>query len=295
MWSAIWILSLPVLLQQLMAAGVGLVDKILAGNLPKAIVVPALDAIGIGSYVGWLIGIAMAGLGIGGQALIARAIGAGDTDQAGRALGQAMALSIVWGAVVAAVMWFTAYPLARMTQLSDDATVYCVQYVRIIALAMPFTGIMMVGAMCLHGAGETVRPSVIAIGVNVVNIVLAWALSGVEIEFAGRVIPNPFPFDLNVIGIAAGTAISYLFGAATTLYVLIRGVKDLSLRKRDLRLDNSMIRRIVYLGVPNFFEGMAMWGVNLFVLIFIGQIDRRSLENRTSEGLQGAHLIAVQW
>src|SRR5688572_21722719 len=47
MWSAIWILALPVLIQQLMAACVGLVDKILAGNLPEQIVVPALDAISI--------------------------------------------------------------------------------------------------------------------------------------------------------------------------------------------------------------------------------------------------------
>ena len=33
-----------------------------------------LDGLGVGSYVGWFIGVAMAGLGIGGQALIARAM-----------------------------------------------------------------------------------------------------------------------------------------------------------------------------------------------------------------------------
>ena len=42
MWSAIWILALPVLLQQTMAACVGLVDKIIAGSLPEPIVVAAL-------------------------------------------------------------------------------------------------------------------------------------------------------------------------------------------------------------------------------------------------------------
>ena len=78
MWAAIWILALPVLLQQTMAACVGLADKIMAGGLPDQIVVAALDGLGIGAYVGWFIGIAMTGLGIGGQALIARANGAGD-------------------------------------------------------------------------------------------------------------------------------------------------------------------------------------------------------------------------
>jgi Na+-driven multidrug efflux pump len=310
-----------VLLQQLMAAGVGLVDKILAGSLPKAIVVPALDAISIGSYAGWLIGIAMAGLGIGGQALIARAIGAGDQRQSGRALGQAIGLSIVWGALVGAAMWFLAPLLARVCQLSADATVYCLQYVHMIAYAMPCTGIMMVGAMCMHGAGETTKPSVIAAGVNVVNIIASWILSGVDIRFGDRVLVNPFSFDLHVIGIAAGTAISYLVGAAWTLCVLMRGVKDLKLHLPHMRYDRSMSHRIIRLGVPNFFEGLAMWGVNLFVLIFIGQIARRGIESAGGggaaalaagaaanmagpqsgggvgggEGLQGAHIIAVQW
>lgn len=40
---------------------------------------------------------------------------------------------------------------------------------------------------------------------------------------------------------------------------------------------------------------MAMWGVNLFVLIFIGQIARRALADGGGEGLQGAHIIAIQW
>ena len=119
MWAAIWILALPVLIQQFMAACVGLVDKVLAGNLPNGIVVPAMDAVSIGSYVGWLIGIAMAGLGIGGQAIIARAIGSGDTGEAGRALGQATTLSLGWGAMVGLVMWMCAGPLADMCGLSE--------------------------------------------------------------------------------------------------------------------------------------------------------------------------------
>ncbi|MGI9013621.1 MAG: hypothetical protein ACR2GY_05150, partial [Phycisphaerales bacterium] len=61
--AAIWILAVPVLLQQTMQACVGLVDKKLAGNLPEEIVRSAMDGLGIGSYIGWFIGIAMAGLG----------------------------------------------------------------------------------------------------------------------------------------------------------------------------------------------------------------------------------------
>ncbi|MCI0629906.1 MAG: MATE family efflux transporter, partial [Phycisphaerales bacterium] len=251
--------------------------------------------ISIGSYVGWLIGIAMAGLGIGGQAIIARAIGGGHVREAGRALGQAIGLSIAWGVVVGFAMWVFADPLARMCQLSGEARFYCVQYIQIISYSMPCTGIMMVGAMCMHGAGETARPSLIAVLVNVVNIVLAWMLSGVDLQIGGRLYSNPFPFDQHVAGIAAGTSLSYVIGAALTLVVLLRGVKDLRLEGRHLPPDRSMVGRMIYLGVPNFLEGMAMWGVNLIVLIFIGQIARRGIDTTNGQGLQGAHIIAVQW
>ena len=86
--AAIVILAVPVLLQQTLTAVVGLVDKIISGSLPESMVAPAMDAIGIGSFVGWFIAIAMSGLGIGGQAIVARAMGAGDLPLAERAQGR---------------------------------------------------------------------------------------------------------------------------------------------------------------------------------------------------------------
>lgn len=295
MWAAIWILALPVLFQQFMQACVGLVDKMLAGRLPAEIVRPAMDAIGIGSYVGWLIGVAMVGVGIGGQAMIARSMGAGDTTRAARALGQAMTLAIWWGAVVGVVMWFGAGPLADASKLSPEARVYCLQYVRALAVTMPFMGVMMVGGMCLHGAGETTRPSLIAFGVNIVNIVFAYVLSGVDISIAGHTLHNPFPFHWNVVGIAAGAAFSSVFGAIATLWIMFRGVKDLRLEWRHMGVDRQFAWPIIRIGIPNFFEGLAMWGVNLFVITFIGQIAKRGIEAGGGEGLQGAHIIAIQW
>ncbi len=296
MWAAIWILALPVLVQQLMQAFVGMGDKLFAGQLPAGVNVPALDAIGIGAYIGWFIGIAMTGLGIGAQALIARAMGAGDGAVAHRALGQAMTISVFWGAVVGLVLWLGAEPVAAVCRLSPNGARYYVEYIHILALAMPLAAIMMVGAMCLHGAGETTKPSLIAVGVNIVNVIASWILSGVDIAIGDPADPlvlvNPFSFDLHVRGIAMGTALSYLFGAIATVWVLSRGVKDLRLRRSEMALDLSMFGRIVRVGLPNFLEGVSMWSVNLIVLMFIGVI---ASATTGGEGLQGAHIIAVQW
>jgi putative MATE family efflux protein len=310
MWAAIWILALPILVQQTMAACVGLVDKIVAGSLPVHIVRPAMDGISVGSYVGWFVSIAMAGLGIGGQALIARAMGAGDRAQSQRALAQAISASVAWGIFIGVLMWFGAGPLATMAQLSPEASMHCRQYVQTLALFMPFIAIMMVGSMCLHGAGETLKPSIIAAVVNVLNIGFTWALSGVELRFGQPgeefTIPNPMPIDpaqWGVIGIAAGSGVAYVFGAAFTLWLLLRGVRDLRLEGREMPFDGRMIWRFMRIGVPNFLEGIAMWAVNLFVLRFIGQVAAMRAaeaaangeERAVAEGLHGAHLIAVQW
>ena len=298
MSQAIWILALPVLLQQTMAAGVGFVDKLLAGNLPLDVARPAMDGVGIGSFVGWFIGIAMTGLGVGGQEIIARGMGSGDLRESHRALGQSMILSVVWGAFVAILMIALAEPLARYSNLSPQATEHCVTYVRTLALGIPFCAVMMVGGMCLHGAGEAHKPFQIAVWVNIVNCVASWLISGVEIGAMGATIPNPSPLDparWGVFGIAAGSTISYVVGAWLTWRVLRAGVKDLRLERADFARDLAMSWRIVRVGVPNFFEGLAMWAVNLFVLGFIGQAAARGLGTDSKEGLVGAHIITVQW
>ncbi len=299
MWQAIWLVAVPVLLQQVMTACVGLVDKILAGNLPREIAVPALDGIGIGTFVGWFISIAMTGLGVGGQAIIARGMGSGDRRETHAALGQSMTLAVLWGVAIGALMWSTAGPLAHVSGLSPEATKACVVYVRAVAVAMPFTGVMMVGTMCLHGAGEATKPFQIAVLVNIVNIVAAWLISGVELHILGRPVPHPIGHSAEswgVFGIGAGAAIAYFVGALATIRVLSRGVKDLRLDRSCMRLERAMSWRIVRVGVPNFFEGVAMWAVQLFVLHFIGEASAvRAAAGLGDGGLVGAHTISVQW
>ncbi|MHC4083426.1 MAG: MATE family efflux transporter, partial [Planctomycetota bacterium] len=296
MWSAIWVLSLPVLLQQTMAAFIGLVDMIYAGQLPPDIVVESLDAISIGAYVGWFVSIAMTGLGIGAQALIARAMGAGDRQQSHRALGNAVVLSVAWGFFVGLVLWVAAAPLAVICRLTGETADLLVAYVQIIAYAMPFAALMLVGSMCLHGAGETTVPSLIAIGANVVNVFASWVLSGVDISFGSWTLMNPFSFDLHLHGIAGGTAISYFIGAVLTLWALRRGVKDLRLERRDLSVERSMATRIFRVGIPGFFDSIMMWLANLLVLVVIGLVAAaEGVDGVPRQGLQGAHLIAVRW
>ena len=301
LFAAILIVAIPVLFQQSMAATVGLFDKIVAGSLPQSVVDPALDAIGIGSYISWFVGIAMAGLGIGGQVIIARAMGSGNTRDGHDALAQSLSLAFLWGIFVGVGLWFLVGPLAGIAELTPEATAFLEQYVITIAVSMPLCGVLMVGSMCLYGAGETTLPALIMVAVNIANVLFSWLLSGADLEFQGFSLINPLPIDPavhGVRGIAAGTAIAYLVGAVMITIALARGVRDLRLETRLLIPTRAMFGRIIRVGAPSFAEGISMWGVNLFVLGFIGTIIESNVLGMTegpTQGLVGAHAIAIQW
>ncbi|MEE2819589.1 MAG: MATE family efflux transporter [Planctomycetota bacterium] len=300
MWGAIIFLALPILIQQFLIACVGLADKMFAGALPVDIVLPSLDAIGIGSYIGWFISIAVSGVGIGAQALIARSMGSGDIVQGNRVLGQSITLAFIWGIVVAIALWFFAAPLGVLCQLSEEAQAYLVDYIRVLAIGMPACAVMTAGSMALHGSGDTIRPAVVAIVVNIVNVLVSWAMCGADMTFGTFELMNPFSYDYHVIGIAIGSSCAYIIGALFILGVLVKGVTDMRLKIKHLFFQFAVIWRIAKIGIPNFFEGLSMWVANLFILQFIGQIAvnlalSAGQDAEVEQGLQGAHIIAVQW
>ncbi len=293
LYSAIMIIALPVVLGQCANATVGLVDKILAGHLASELVKPALDGLGLAGYVTWFVSIAMMAIGVGGMAIVARAIGAGDRELAERTLAQSGLLSVIWGAIVGAMLWVICPGMARIAHLSPAATADCVAYIRILAAAMPVTAYLLVSMTCLQGAGETARPFLIMVVVNIVNVLASWAYSGVEITVAGTVVPNPVGINANVQGIAFGTITAQAVGAVLMHALMRHGIRDIQFKLPYAKFDRSLFRRIVRIGLPGFLDGAGIWLGQLFAVLWVlGAIVKRS---NLDEGMIGAHEIAIQW
>ncbi len=293
LYSAIWIIALPVLLGQCANAMVGLVDKILAGHLAPELVKPALDGLGLAGYVSWFTSIAMMAIGVGGMAIIARSIGSGDRELAERTLAQSGLLAIIWGAIVGTALWFASPGMARIANLSPGATADCVSYIRILAAAMPVAAYLLISMSCLQGAGETTRPFLIMVVVNIVNVIASWAYSGVELTIAGNVLHNPVGINANVQGIAFGTVTAQAVGAVLIHALMRHGIRDLQFKLPYARFDRVLFKRIVRIGGPGFMDGMGIWLGQLFAVLWVlGAIVKRS---NLSEGMIGAHEIAIQW
>jgi len=189
LWQAIWVLSWPILVESFLNSLVGLVDTILAAGLSEA----ATDAIGGASYILWFLSLIGLSVGIGATALVSRAVGGGKQAVANAALGQALLLSTVMGALVGVVV-FAGAPLIAAALINvregagaeagaylDQARGSMIVYLRWAAAAVPMNSIMLTGLACCRAAGDAYRPLWTMLIVNGVNILVSWALAGVDL------------------------------------------------------------------------------------------------------------------
>ncbi len=294
MWMAIFVVSWPVLIESLLNALVGIVDTTLAAQISEA----ATSAIAIASYFQWFIGLIAISLGVGATAMVSRAMGKGRDAVARATAGQCVLLSILFGSLAGILIFFLAPLIGKLTGLdpSGDAFRHAVTYLRYISFGVPAVTLMFSCISCCRGAGDSLRPMLVMLLVNLVNTVVSILLAGVD--FTRRTVTengeagldvifvNPSPFNMGVDGIAIGTLIAWIVGAAGMLVVLTRGTHGLQLRLRWLRPHGHTIRRLIKVGFPNFLETSGMWMGNFLTVLMVGWMG--------NELLHGAHIVAIR-
>src|SRR5690606_15977670 len=215
------VLAVWPLLESLLTFLVGMVDLALAARLrPLELAEHATDALGVAGYVGWLMGMIHASVGVGAGALVARAVGGRHRRLANAALGQAILLGLAGGTVIGLCVYLGAGAIGSFAGVEGPGLALCVQYLRITSLAAPMSGMLFVGMACLRGAGDTRTPFVIMLMVNLVNVVASVTFVYAPAPLGGH----------GVAGIAAGTALAWTLGAANVSFVLIRGRGAIRLR-----------------------------------------------------------------
>lgn len=287
---AIWVLAWPIFIESLLNSMVGLTDTVLAAQLGA----DETDAIGGASYINWFIGLTAMAIGVGSTAIVSRAVGRGRTAVANAVVGQTILLQLVAGSIVAILIILGSGYIASALNMTEGATAAFESYMSIVALGVPMMGVMFGLIACARGAGDSLRPLLVMTVVNVVNIVVSFALVGTDLsrtrlvdgEPVSRVIvANPFGFDLGVQGIAIGTVAAHAVGAILMLAIMIRGKTGVRLIRRRLRPHWHTIRRLVRQALPNYLETFGLWFGNAFVLLLVGLI---------GSGALGSHIIAIR-
>lgn len=225
----------PVVVTNLLQSLALTVDLVMVGALGPV----ALAATGVATQVFYVALVVGNGLAAGATALVARAIGAGDQAQADRVTTVAILLAMLLSLPLIVFTYFFDAPLLRILGAEDVIVEQGGIVLRLLAFGIPGEMLILVGAGALAGAGDT-RPALwIGIGVNVLNLVLDYALIFGELGAPA----------LGLRGAAVATAISFTAGGVAFLWMLRRG-------RRPLRLGaargepRGMTRRLLRVGAP---------------------------------------------
>ena len=264
--SAVLWLALPVLGEQALNAAVTWNDTFVAGRISAM----ATGAVGLASYISWLMSMIAWMVDTGATVLVARAVGGGNLREAQRATNQAFLLALMLGAVGTTGVIVSAPTIARVMNLGPEGAKIASNFMRIDTVGYLGGAVAFALASCLRGAGDTRTPMMVLGGVNVVNVIFTWLLT-----FGFGPIPA-----MGTNGIAWGTAIARWSGGLWMVWLLQRRKRGpgsapsriplsyLRLRASLMRPDLSILRRILSVGVPAAADGaLAFSGHFIFTTI----------------------------
>lgn len=176
---------------------VDLVDMVFISMLGKAELAAAVGYAGAILFFTSSFGI---GMSIAAGALVARALGEGDEQKAGRRSATAMFYGVVFGAIFAALVWFNLRPLAGLMGASGETLDLAVSYLAIIIPSLPLLIIGMVGSAILRAHGDARRAMMATVWAGVINAVLdPIFIFGFGLDLQGAAIASVF----SRVGIAA--------------------------------------------------------------------------------------------
>jgi len=199
-------LSLPVLLSLTAEPITALVDTAFISSLG---VVP-LAALGVGttalSSLFWMFNF----LGVGAQTEIAQAFGKGDLEKVKKTLSLSLLLAAGFGLLLILMIGPSAPWLAELLGASGDVKSNAVSYMQIRLFGAPAVLLTLVSFGALRGRQDMKTPLWIALGVNLLNLLLDWLM------IFGR---GPFPA-LGVAGSALASTISQWLGALASILLV---------------------------------------------------------------------------
>ncbi|MEL6681317.1 MAG: MATE family efflux transporter [Pseudomonadota bacterium] len=167
---------------------VDFVDMIFISMLGKAELAAAVGYAGAILFFTTSFGIGMA---IAAGALVARALGAGEAEEARRRATNSLIYGVIFGAIFAAVVWFNLAFLAGLMGATGETLDLAVLYLQIIVPSLPFLMVGMIGGAILRAHGDARRAMMATIWGGLVNAVLDPILIfGLDLELTGAALAS---------------------------------------------------------------------------------------------------------
>ena len=180
------------------------------------------------------------GIGIGTSAVVARAIGQGNHAEVKTLTTTSLYLTFVVVAIVGVIGIITIKPVFTALGASPEMMPFIRDYMVIWFLGYPLVALPMVGNNAIRATGDSKTPSMVMMGIAIVNAILdPFFIFGI----------GPFPM-MGVKGAAIATVISYFFALVAGFWVLGKREKMLEIGFPSYEKLFSSWKRILYIATP---------------------------------------------
>lgn len=246
-------LAWPAVASNLAYSMVGLVDIKIVASLGSS----AVAAVTTGHRIFWVLQAVMIAITAGTTALVARAWGAKNKDEAERVTRASLWLCMGVAGAMTLPAFFFADQLAGIFELDDATVADAASFIRVMSLFNVAFAMSMVIGSALRAAGDTLTPLWIGLGTNCVNVFLVYGL-----VFGQFGLPA-----MGVRGAALATGLSLLSGSMVSLGLWWGGKLRIP-RGSGVALTQQRVRQLIRIGYPAGLEQAAMQ-VGFIVFLWI--------------------------
>ena len=254
LWKAIWLMSWPLLISTVASSIVGTVDVQVSGYLGPA----SQAAVGLSEHITFLFMIVIFSISVGTTAIVSRDFGEGNTEETIRATAQSIILSAGCGIFLTiAALTSSKYFLPLFTN-SAEITQLGGTYLSLFGIYLiPFSVVCIIGA-AFRAIGDARTPLLIVLFDVVVNII------GDYVTVLGN---WPVP-GLGIRGIAISGVVANMVAALVSIFLISRSAPLKNSLKQLTKIDWSMQKRILRIGLPSAIQ-KAGWAGSVFAVFFI--------------------------
>ena len=267
-------LTWPSLAENFLSALMSMVDMMMVGVLGAY----AINAVGLVMQPRFIMMAAFMAMNVGTTALVAQSKGARNRDGANMAMNQALILAVGMSLVICTIMTILSEPLIRLiagSELEEASIIGGITYFRIQIYGLPTATLTFAMNASLRGAGNTRTTFYNNAVANIVNVCLNYCLIGGNFGF-----PR-----LEVAGASIATVIGQFVGFLMALRVVLGRKQYVRLYLKNCwKVNISMIRRIVNIGIPSFIEQIIMRAGTLFFTTIVTALGDLSY---------AAHMVAM--
>ena len=175
--------------------------------------------------------------GLGGSSLISRLLGGGRTDDAGRLSVFSFLGSVIFGCVIAAVLFLLRVPMLGLLGANEGTLRYASSYYSWIVLGAPFIIFSLVPTNLLRTEGFAVGAMTGSVMGSVINMIL-------DPVFI-------FTFGMGAGGAAAATVIGNICADLFYIWFVLKKSKVLSLNPEGFRISRFELKQILGIGIPS--------------------------------------------